>query len=84
MGSFNEKGYPIRGSDSGTDALFSKTVLSAAGASPTALMSADLVAVRDLLSRIDMVLSSGSAPNPDEVSAWKKMLDLLEERKKGY
>jgi hypothetical protein len=86
MGSFNEKGYPIevKGSDSGANALFSKTVLSSAGASPADLMSADLVAVRDLLSRIDLVLSSGTAPNPDEISTWKKMLDLLEERKKAY
>jgi len=72
-------------SDSGADALFSKTVLAAqASSDPSALMAADLLAVRDLLSRIDLLLSSGVQISPDEIASWKKMLDLLEERKKGY
>ena len=47
-------------------------------------MSSDLVAVRDLLSRIDLAISSGKVPSPEELAAWQKILDRLEERKKGY
>ncbi len=86
MGAFNDKGYPIsQGGDKGTDELFSKTVLTQpANADKKSLMEADLLSVRDLLTRIDLVLSSGSQPTADEIAAWKKILDLLEERKKGY
>jgi hypothetical protein len=87
MGAFNPKGYPpsVAGSDSDTSALFSKTVLSQQGTGDTrSLISGDLLSVRDLLSRIDLVLSSGTIPGQDEIAAWKKILDLLEERKKAY
>jgi hypothetical protein len=85
MGAFNEKGYPPTVTDSGADTLFSKTVLSqSAGGDTNSLIASDLLSVRDLLSRIDLVLSSGVAPSADEVASWKKILDLLEERKKGY
>jgi len=85
MGSFNEKGYPAAQANNGTEELFSKTVLNQPTTTDTkSLMEADLLAVRDLLTRIDLVLSSGSPPTPDEIAAWKKILDLLEERKKGY
>ncbi len=86
MGAFNDKGYPLaQASDKGTEDLFSKTVLNqSASTDKKTQMESDLLAVRDLLTRIDLVLSSGTQPTADEISAWKKILDLLEERKKGY
>lgn len=84
MGAFNDKGYPLAQAK-GADELFAKTVLSQPSAKDgKSLIEADLLAVRDLLTRIDLVLSSGSAPTADEIAAWKKILDLLEERKKAY
>jgi hypothetical protein len=86
LGAFNPKGYPLQ--SAGTDAtaaLFASTVLSSdPNVEPAAAMSSDLVAVRDLLSRIDLSLSSGKAPSPEELATWQKILDRLEERKKGY
>ncbi len=85
MGSYNDKGYPIAQASKGADELFSKTVLNqSASTDKKTLIESDLLAVRDLLTRIDLVLSSGSAPSPDEIAAWKKILDLLDQRKKGY
>ena len=86
MGAFNDLGYPLaKAGDKGTDELFSKTVLSqSTSTDKKSLMETDLLAVRDLLTRIDLVLSSGSQPTADEIAAWRKILDLLEERKKGY
>jgi hypothetical protein len=85
MGAFNAKGYPEQTSETdATAALFASTVLSNPGAEPAAAISSDLVAVRDLLSRIDLSISSGKAPSPEELAAWQKILDRLEERKKGY
>ncbi|MBL8967495.1 MAG: hypothetical protein JNG85_10815 [Spirochaetaceae bacterium] len=88
LGAFNEKGYPPEASagavDPATSAIFSQTVLSAESAGSEAAMVSDLVAVRDLVSRIDRALSSGKPPSEEELVAWKKILDLLEERKKGY
>lgn len=85
MGAFNAKGYPLQSAETdATAALFASTVLSDSDAEPAVAMSADLVAVRDLLSRIDLSISSGKAPSPEELAAWQKILDRLEERKKGY
>ncbi len=88
LGAFNEKGYPEPSSgpsvSAATEALFAQTVLATPGASRADLLAADLVAVRDLLSRIDRVLASGLPPSAEEVAAWQKILDRLEERKKGY
>jgi len=85
LGSFSEKGYPPATADSGTSALFSKTVLAdKTGGDVQSLVAADLLSVRDLLSRIDLALSGTAAASPDEIASWKKILDLLEERKKGY
>ena len=47
-------------------------------------MAADLVSVRDLITRIDRALATGSALSDDELATWRKILDRLEERKKGY
>jgi hypothetical protein len=85
MGAFNPKGYPLQSVvPDATAVLFASTVLSDPKAEPAAAMSSDLVAVRDLLSRIDFSLSSGKPPSPEELAAWQKILDRLEERKKGY
>lgn len=85
LGAFNEGGYPLASSGAeGTEALFAQTVLTAPSADPNAALAADLVAVRDLISRIDLVLSSGSPPSPEELDAWKKILERLETRKKDY
>ncbi|MEI6874923.1 MAG: hypothetical protein WCL50_07315 [Spirochaetota bacterium] len=85
MGSWNEKGYPPASADSGANDLFSKTVLAQQGSGDmNSLIASDLLSVRDLLSRIDLVLSSGVAPGADEIASWRKILDLLEDRKKGY
>jgi hypothetical protein len=85
MGLFNEKGFPPASSDSGANDLFAKTVLSTpTSTDKNSQVASDLLAVRDLLSRIDLVLSSNVQASSDEIAAWKKILDLLEERKKGY
>jgi len=82
---FNPKGYSTTVSrDASTEALFSQTVLALPGADPKAALASDLVSVRDLISRIDRALSSGTAPGSDELQAWRKILDKLEERAKGY
>jgi hypothetical protein len=86
MGSFNEKGYPTTsGAKTSTEQIFESTVLESSSA-PNALtsMSADLVAARDLISRIDRAIAAGGAISDDELTAWRKILDRLEERKKGY
>jgi hypothetical protein len=46
-------------------------------------MEADLIAVRDLLSRMDQALSSGKPLSADQIDAWKEILETLEARKKG-
>ncbi|HUX37080.1 MAG TPA: hypothetical protein VMV44_04190 [Rectinemataceae bacterium] len=85
MGAFNEKGFPAAQANKGADELFSKTVLTqSASTDKKSLIESDLLAVRDLLTRIDLVLSSGSAPTSDEIAAWKRILDLLDQRRKGY
>ncbi len=83
MGAFNEKGYSLAQTKSQTEKIFEATVLGSASADPAAGLATDLVGVRDLITRIDLALSSGNA-TPEEIAAWKKILDLLEERKKGY
>lgn len=84
-GSFNPKGYPAQVAKADqTEALFASSVLASPQTDPAAAMSADLIVVRDLISRIDLSLSSGKAPSAEELAAWQKILDRLEERKKGY
>lgn len=83
MGSFNEKGYPAATARTETDAIFESTVLAAEGSNAATSLAADLVAVRDLIANIDRAIASGNA-KADEIAAWKKILDRLEERKKGY
>jgi hypothetical protein len=85
IGAFNAKGYPIQTAETdATAALFASAVLSDPKADPSVAMSSDLVAVRDLISRIDLSIASGKAPSPQELAAWQKILDRLEEREKGY
>jgi len=83
MGSFNENGYAIAQPRTATEELFEATVLGRGETDPAIGLSTDLVAARDLITRIDFALASGSA-TADEIAAWKRILDRLEERKKGY
>jgi hypothetical protein len=86
LGLYNEKGYPLQtqGLDAGTQALFESTVLASTKATDEkSAMEADLIAVRDLLSRMDQALSSGKPLSADQIDAWKEILETLEARKKG-
>lgn len=84
MGNFNDRGYPAANAKTSTDAIFASTVLGAGAPDEATSMAADLVAVRDLITRIDMAVAEGGTISPDEITAWTKILDRLEERKKGY
>jgi hypothetical protein len=84
MGSFNEKGYPASSGKTQTDAIFAATVLGSSPPDAATSMAADLVAARDLISRIDRAVADGRTISDDELFAWRKILDRLEERKKGY
>ncbi len=84
MGSLNERGYPASSSKTATDAIFASTVLGTSPPDALTSMSADLVAVRDLVARIDRAVAEGGTISDDELAAWRKILDRLEERKKGY
>jgi hypothetical protein len=84
MGSFNDKGYAAATSArTQTEAIFESTVLGQAAPDAATSMAADLVAVRDLIGSIDRAVADGSV-STDELAAWRKILDRLEERKKGY
>ncbi len=84
MGSLNEKGYPADDGKSPTEAIFAATVLGASAPDAATSMAADLVAARDLIGRIDRAMADGGTISADELAAWRKILDRLEERKKGY
>ena len=84
MGNMNEKGYPTDDGKSSTEAIFAATVLGAAAPDAATSMAADLVAARDLIARIDRAMAEGGTISADELAAWRKILDRLEERKKGY
>jgi hypothetical protein len=84
MGCLNEKGYPATDGKTSTEQIFAATVLGAAPPDKATSMAADLVAARDLIARIDRALAEGGNLSSDELAAWKKILDRLEERKKGY
>ncbi|HUW41562.1 MAG TPA: hypothetical protein VMV90_11175 [Rectinemataceae bacterium] len=84
MGSFNGKGYPKAGASGDTEAIFGSTVLGASAPDKTTALETDMVAARDLIGRIDRALASGTPISADELAAWQKILDRLEERKKGY
>lgn len=83
MGAFNAKGYPSSTGQTATERIFESTVLEAGAGNAQTALAADLVAVRDLIAQIDRAMASGSI-KPDELAAWNKILDRLEERKKGY
>jgi len=83
MGAFNEKGYPAGTAQTPTDRIFEATVLAAGAADAATALAADLVSVRDLISSIDRAIAQGGA-RPEEIAAWNRILDRLEERKKGY
>jgi hypothetical protein len=83
MGNFNDKGYAEASGKTQTDQIFANTVLDQAAPDAATSMAADLIAVRDLIGRIDRATAEGSI-SPDELAAWRKILDRLEERKKGY
>jgi hypothetical protein len=84
MGSLNEEGYRAPDGKTKTEELFAATVLAAGSPDAATSLAADLVAVRDLVSRIDRAMAAGGVISDDELAAWKKILDRLEERKKGY
>jgi hypothetical protein len=84
MGNLNEKGYPIASGRTSTEEIFASTVLGSNTPDAATSMAADLVAVRDLISRIDRAIANGRTISDDELDAWRKILDHLEERKKGY
>jgi hypothetical protein len=84
MGNFNEKGYLAPSAMTSTDEIFAATVLGTNPPDAATSMAADLVAVRDLIARIDRALAEGGNLSQEELSAWQKILDRLEERKKGY
>ena len=84
MGSFNEAGYRAPDGKTKTEEIFAATVLSSGSPDAATSLAADLVAVRDLISRIDRAMAAGGDISDDELEAWKKILDRLDERKKGY
>jgi hypothetical protein len=83
IGVFNEKGFP-GGAAGDTSALYAQSLSSSVSADPSAAMAQDLLTVRDLVARIDQAMAGGKALSADEIAAWLKILDRLEERKKGY
>jgi hypothetical protein len=84
MGSLNEAGYRAPDGKTKTEEIFAATVLAPGTPDASTSLAADLVAVRDLVSRIDRAIAAGGAISDDELAAWKKILERLEERKKGY
>jgi len=84
MGSFNESGYSAPDGRTKTEEIFAATVLSSGTPGAATSLAADLVAVRDLVSRIDRAMAAGGSIPDSELEAWQKILDRLEERKKGY
>jgi hypothetical protein len=84
MGTFSEGGYPEGVVKTATEEIFASTVLGAAPPDAATSLGADLVAVRDLIQGIDRAIAAGGEILPQEIAAWKKILDRLEERKKGY
>jgi hypothetical protein len=84
MGALNEKGYPTSVAKASNEELFAASVLDTPPPDKATSMAADLVAVRDLINWIDRATAAGGTITPDDLSTWKKILDRLEERKKGY
>lgn len=72
---------PKGGSDTASELL--KASVSAA-ATPALALRTDLISVRDLVARIDEVLSAGGAISDDELTALRTVLQRLEEREKSY
>jgi hypothetical protein len=84
MGSFNERGFKTSEAKTQTEEIFAQTVLSGQTPDAATSMAAELIAIRDLIARIDRALAAGGTIAPDEIAAWRKILEILEERKKGY
>jgi hypothetical protein len=84
LGSLSEGGYAAGEAKTQTEQIFASTVLGQASPDAATSMAADLVSVRDLVGRIDRAIASGGVISAEELSAWTKILDRLEERKKGY
>ena len=84
MGSLNEAGYRAPDGKTKTEEIFAATVLAPGAPDASTSLAADLVAVRDLISRIDRAIAAGGTISDDELAAWKKIIERLEERKKGY
>lgn len=84
MGSLNEQGYVASEAKTQTEQIFASTVLGQAIPDAATSMAADLVSVRDLVGRIDRAIAAGGTISAEELAAWAKILDRLEERKKGY
>jgi hypothetical protein len=84
MGSLNEAGYRAPDGKTKTEEIFAATVLSTGSPDAATSLAADLVAVRDLVSRIDRAIAAGGTISDEELAAWRKIIERLEERKKGY
>ncbi len=84
MGNLNEKGYPLATAKTSTEEIFASTVLGSSAPDAATSMAGDLVAARDLISRIDRAVAEGGTISENELATWRKILDRLEERKKGY
>jgi hypothetical protein len=84
LGVFNEKGFPAGGSTGGTSALYAQALSGQVPTDPAAAMAQDLLTARDLVAKIDQAIASGKPLSAEEIAAWLKILDSLEERKKGY
>ncbi len=83
IGAFNPKGYQNTLVETDKNAV-DQLALSAVQGGRQAQMEADLVTVRDLLTRIDQAIANGQTPSPEDIEAWNRILDQLEKRKKGY
>ena len=86
LGVFDAKGYPVEraSKEAATSALYAQTFPMPQGTDVQTQMAADLLTVRELLAKIDEAMANGRTPQADEIAAWQKILDRLEERKKGY
>jgi len=71
---------PVAASVAATSAPLSSAMLSSA---PLDLAS-DLVAVREVLARLNEALASGTPPSAELLAQYASIIALLESRKEGY
>ena len=78
-----KRDIPTGERDDPTEAIFASTVLGANAPDAATSMAADLVAVRDLISRIDMAVAEGGTISPDELAAWERSWTASRSGRKG-